>query len=64
MKARIFRDLNGYYVGEVYGTWTNWILGTKRTGWNSVTKRCMTKWGANRELEKWKEKNCPEEFEI
>ena len=64
MKARIIQDSCGYYVGEVYGTWENWLLDTKWTGWDKVTSRCITKWGAKRELKKWKRQNCPEEFEL
>lgn len=64
MRARIVQDSGGCYVGEVYGTWSNWLLGTKWTGWDKVTTRCMTKWGAKLELEAWKKKNCPEEFEL
>lgn len=64
MRARIVKDDYGYYIGEVYGDWSNWLLKTKWTGWNEVTKQCVTKWGAKRELEAWKRKNCPDEFEI
>ena len=64
MKARIIKDSCDYYIGEVHGIWYNWMLGIERTGWNRVTKRCMTEWGANRELKKWKQKNCPKESEI
>ena len=64
MKARIRQDAAGYYIGEIYGTWDNWLLGTSRTGWKKVTDVCNTKWGAKRELEKWKDKHCPEEFEM
>lgn len=64
MRARIVQDSGGCYVGEVYGTCSNWLLGTKWTGWDSVTSRCMTKWGAKLELETWKRKNCPDEFEL
>ena len=62
MKARITRN-GGWYVGEVYGTWENWLLGTKWTGWRKVAE-CMTEWGVRRELQKWKEKNCPDTFEL
>ena len=64
MKARIIKNIDGSYVGEVYGNWSNWLLGTKWTGWESVTSNCMTKWGAKLELERWKRENYPEEFEI
>ena len=64
MKARIVQDNCGYYTGEVYGTWTNSLLRTKWTGWNRVTCTRITKLGAKRELEKWKKKNYPDEFEI
>lgn len=64
MRARITRTHAGFYVGEVYGTWENWLLGTKWTGWDSVTSKCWTKWGAKLELEKWKKEHCPDEFEL
>lgn len=64
MKARIVQDNCGYYAGEVYGTWSNVLLQTKQKRWRRVTSSCITAWGAKRELEKWKKKNCPEEFEI
>ena len=64
MKARIIKDSGGCYIGEVYGTWSNWLLGTEWIGWESVTSRCMTKLGAKLELERWKQKNFPKEFEI
>lgn len=64
MRARIKETHGGFYVGEVYGTWENWFFGTKRTGWESVTSKCMTKLGARLELEEWKRKHCPDEFEI
>ena len=64
MKARIIQNDCGYYVGEVYGDWSNSFLQTKWTGWNKVTNSCITKFGAKRELEKWKRNNYPEEFEI
>lgn len=51
-------------LGEIYGDWSNLLLGTKWTGWNDVTSRCMTKLGARLELERWKRENCPEEFEV
>lgn len=64
MKARIIKDSGGCYIGEVYGAWSNWLLGTEWTGWERVTSRCMTKLGAKLELERWKQKNFPKEFEI
>lgn len=64
MKARIRKDSCGCYIGEVYGTWENWLLGTKWTGWDKVTTRCMTEWGARKELQQWKEKHCPTTFEL
>ena len=63
MKARIVKPQSMYY-GEVYGEWEN-IFGTKWTGWHIVTSACLTKWGAKRELEKYKERNSViEEFEL
>ena len=61
MKARIVKKYRMYY-GEVYGEWTG-LLG-KSVGWREVTSPCLTKWGAKLELKRWKEKNCPTEFEI
>lgn len=55
MRARIRRDYADYYIGEVYN---------KNIGWVQVTSRCFTKWGANRELKKWKEGYSPKEFEL
>lgn len=63
MKARVIKE-GSMYVGEVYGTWTNYLLGTKYKGWNSVTTRCFTEIGARVGLEQWKRKNYPEEFEL
>lgn len=64
MKARVIRKQNGEYVGEVYGTWEN-IFGQKWEGWKQVTYHCLTKFGAKRELKKWKEHNANiEEFEL
>ena len=57
MKARIVQNNCGYYIGEVYGNWSNSLIQTKWTGWNRVTGTCITKWGARRELEQWKKKN-------
>lgn len=64
MEARIRKDRKYSYIGEVYGTWENLILGTEWTGWERVTSRCMTEQGARRELKKWKEKNYPTTFEL
>lgn len=66
MRARIRKD-GLFWVGEVYGTWDRYIYMRyvgEWTGWNRVTSKCDTKWGARRELEKWKDKNCPDEFEL
>lgn len=64
MKARIKKDSTGcWYYGEVYGTWKNTF--GEWTGWNRVTEFCLTKWGAKRELIKYKEKiEYVEEFEL
>lgn len=64
MRARISKTSNGMYFGEVYGTWSNWLLGTKCERWGKVTSNCITKWGAMNELQKWKDKHCPDEFEL
>lgn len=63
MKARIVKE-GTFYIGQVYGTWNNILFGTTSTGWRSVTGKCCTKWGVQFELEKWKEKNCPDTFEL
>lgn len=64
MKVRIKRSAAGMYYGEVYGTFENSVLNTGYTGWTTVTPGCLTKWGAERELQKWKDQNAPDEFEI
>lgn len=64
MRARIKETETGMYYGEVYGTFENALLNTGYTGWTKVTPGCLTKWGAERELKKWKDKNAPEEFEL
>ena len=57
MRARINQPCkNGLYWGQVYDE--------KRKRWKDVTLSCFTRWGAKRELEKWKRQNCPEEFEL
>ena len=71
MKAKIIYENNLYY-GQVYGTWFNplfylvdddefseyWI------GWNTVTIGCFTYLGAKYELQKWKRRHIPQDFEI
>lgn len=64
MRARITKNCFGWYVGEVYGTWSNWMLGTEWTGWNIVTSKCMTRWGAKLELKAWKKRHSANEFEL
>lgn len=64
MKVRVRKTSTGMYIGEVYGTWENLLFGTERTGWNKVTTRCFTEWGAKLELREWKKKNCPKEFDM
>lgn len=57
MKARIKQDFSGgLHWGQVYNK--------KSKSWETVTSGCLTKWGAMRELEKWKKVNSPDEFEI
>ena len=63
MKARIIKDGN-YFVGEVYGRWTVFFGLEEKIGWGSVTRKCHTKFGAKRELKKWKKKHCGSEFEL
>ena len=64
MKARIVKSSGGeFWGGEVYGHWG--VLGLfERVGWNRVTEKCYTQWGAKRELMKWKKEHCGEEFEL
>jgi len=57
MRARIYQPCkNGLYWGQVYDE--------KLKIWKNVTLSCFTEWGAKRELEKWRKKNYPKEFEI
>ena len=63
MKARIIK-YNGFYVGEVYGTWKHLLFDTEWTGWEPVTESCFTKWGAEQRLKAWKRNQYPNEFEI
>lgn len=58
VKVRVRKD-GEFWIGEVYGTWN--ILGTKRTGWETVTSQCFTKVGAKIELFNWKRENIPDE---
>lgn len=63
MKARIIPEGN-FFVGQVYGQWSNLILGTSWKGWETVTDRCFTRLGARMELMVWKNKHCAEEIEL
>lgn len=66
MKARLRKD-GLFWIGEVYDTWEEYVYMRyvgDWTGWNCVTSKCDTKDEAKKELNKWKEKNCPEEFEL
>lgn len=47
-----------FYVGEVYGRWTIFFGLEEKIGWGSVTKRCRTRFGAKRQLKKWKKEHC------
>ena len=64
MRARIRKDSGGCWIGEVYGNWENLLLGTEWTGWNKVTTRCITQFGAKWELNQWKKEHYPEEFDL
>lgn len=68
MKTRIVKSSGGaFWVGQIYITSDIYLLGQylgERTGWETVTGICYTKWGAKRELKKWKKEHCGEEFEI
>lgn len=57
MKARIYHPCqSGLYWGQAYNE--------KFKYWENVTLSCFTEWGAKRELNKWRKRNRPEEFEI
>ena len=57
MRARIYQPCSGgLYWGQIYNEEYKY--------WKNVTPSCFTKWGVKKELEKWKRKHCPEEFEI
>lgn len=56
MKARIRKGKN-FWIGEVYGTWSMFFGAYDRVGWGRVTERCYTKFGAERQLRKWREKH-------
>lgn len=57
MRARVYQTCkNGMYYGQVWNY--------KLEHWSTVTTPCFTEWGAKLELERWKKKNFPEEFEI
>ena len=62
MRARIKREHN-FYVGQIYGKWEYGGVFEKE-GWETVTSKCFTKWGARIELIKWKREHVSEEFEI
>ena len=64
MKVRIVTTKSGYYVGEVYREWYNWLLGTYGSSWEAVTGKCLTSVGAMLELKLWKKRNTPKVFEI
>ena len=57
MKVRIYQPhKNGLCWGQIYDEQLKF--------WKTVTISCFTKWGAKRELEKWKKQNHSQEFEI
>lgn len=61
MRARI-RNVNGMYQGEVVVQ--SIVDGKNKKFWKRVTTPCFTKWGAERELNAWRDKNYPKEFDI
>lgn len=63
MNGRL-KKIGPWWYGQVYATWYNILTQENWTGWNSVTINCYTKLGAKYELLKWKNQNCPNEFEI
>lgn len=57
MKARIYQPCKyGMYYGQIFDE--------KHKYWKTVTQMCFTKYGAKRELIRWKNLNYPEEIEI
>lgn len=64
MKARVRKNIHGYYVGEVYGKWNSSRFNYEWTGWGKVTGDCLTKFGAKIELKRWKENHDPDGFEL
>lgn len=64
MRARIVKGAGDMYVGEVYATWTSYLLGREWTGWRDVTGPNLTWIGARLSLLAWKREHLPREFEI
>lgn len=57
MRARIYQWCrSSMWYGQIYDE--------KNKCWKDVTPPCNTKWGAKREIKKWREMNLPKEFEI
>lgn len=57
MRARIYQPCKyGMYCGQIFDE--------NYKKWKTVTPLCLTKWGAKRELIKWKNMNYPEEIRI
>lgn len=63
MKARIIKQGELWY-GQVYGTWSHFLVDHNWEGWENVTIGCFTRLGAKYELKKWTIINCPPEFEV
>lgn len=55
-RVRIIPLDSGGYEGQVYGLWTNLLLGTSYEGWGDVTGYCITRAGAKLALIMWKNK--------
>lgn len=63
MRVRVVKE-GGFWVGQVYGTWSIFFGLQERVGWGSVTDKCYTRWGAEIQLRIWKRTKCPKEFEL
>lgn len=63
MKARIRQTASGMYFGEVCKPFDN-ILPEKQPRWKQVTALCFTLYGAEKQLQRWKNQNAPDEFEL
>ena len=63
MKARIIES-GCMFEGQVRGESYNIFSGKMESGWVTVTSPCFTRWGAKRELQRWKRKKFGETLDI